>query len=80
MQRWYPNRINAVDPERRTIFYRWVDQNKSGRLAHNFEKTETYFGKNVADYCRRHNITSQWLTPEQAQGMNIQSVRYPWEQ
>lgn len=79
MQRWYPNRMNDVDPEQRTIFYRWVDQNMRGNKAHNFEKTEAYFGKNVADYCRRHNITSQWLTPEQAEGMHIQAVRYPWE-
>lgn len=79
MQRWYQSRVNHIDPENRTIFYRWVDQNKSGKQAHNFEKTEAYFGKNVADYCRRHNITSQWLTPEQAQGMNIQTVKFPWE-
>lgn len=78
MQRWYPNRMKTVDPEERTIFYRWVDQNKSGKQAHNFEKTEAYFGKNVADYCRSHNITSQWLTPEQAEGMHIQTVKYPW--
>ena len=79
MQRWYPNKIKAIDPKRRTIFFRWVDQNVRGNKAHNFEKTETYFGKNVADYCRKHNITSQWLTPEHAQGMHIQAVRYPWE-
>ena len=79
MQRWYPNRIMAVDPEQRTVFFRWVDQNVRGNRAHNFEKTETYFGRTVADYCRRHNITSQWLTPAQAEGMHIQAVRYPWE-
>lgn len=79
MQHWYPNRINNIDSMRRTVFYRWVEQNKSGNKAHNFEKTEAYFGKIVADYCRRHNITSQWLTPEQANKMNIQMVRYPWQ-
>lgn len=78
MQRWYPNRVNDIDPGQRTVFYRWVDQNKSGNRAHNFDKTEAYFGRRIADYCRRHNITSQWITPEQARTMNIQSVRYPW--
>lgn len=78
MQRWYPHRVNAVDPENRTVFYRWVEQDTRGNKAHNFEKTEAYFGKNVADYCRKHNISSQWLTPEQAEGMHIQAVRYPW--
>lgn len=78
MQRWYPNRVNANDPEEQTVFYRWIDQNKCGHQAHNFDKTEAYFGKNVADYCRKHNITSQWLTPQQAERMNIRTVKYPW--
>ena len=80
MQRWYSNRDNIVDPENRNVFYRWVDQNKRNSKAHNFDKTEAYFGKNVADYCRQHNITSQWLTPEQALGMNIKTVEYPWKE
>lgn len=78
MQRWYSKKVDSIDPENRTVFYRWVDQNERGNKAHNFEKTEAYFGKSVADYCRKHNISSQWLTPEQAVGKNIQSVRYPW--
>ncbi len=78
MQCWYPQKINIVDPEQRTIFYRWVDQTIRGNHAHNFEKTEVYFGKHVADYCRKHNITSQWVTPKQAEKMHIQVVKYPW--
>lgn len=80
MQRWYPDRIRNADPEERTVFYRWVEQDQCGRQAHNFNKTEVYFGRNVADYCRRHNITSQWLTPEKAERMHIrvQAVNYPW--
>ena len=27
---------------------------------------KAYFGRKVGDYCPRHNITSQWITPEQA--------------
>lgn len=79
MQHWYPNRTRMIDEEDRTVFYRWVDQNKKGNEAHNFDKTQRYFGKNVADYCRTNNISSQWLTPEQAEKMHIQIVRYPWD-
>lgn len=78
MQRWYPNRTTDIDPENRTVFYRWVDQNKHGNEAHNFDKTERYFGKHVAKYCQEHNISSQWLTPEQAEKMHIQMATYPW--
>jgi hypothetical protein len=78
MQKWYPEETDKIDPQRRTVFYRWVDQTKNDRQAHNFKKTEFYFGKKVADYCRAHNITSQWLTPEQATRLHIQTVKYPW--
>ena len=66
MQRYYSNRATEIDPADRTVFYRWKDQFKEGKQAHNFSKTEFYFGKRVADYCRKHNISSQWLPPEQA--------------
>ena len=41
---------------------------------------EKYFGKIVANYCRTHNTSSQWLTPEQAEEMHIKIVdlKYPW--
>ena len=78
MQRYYSNRATEIDPADRTVFYRWKDQSKEGKQAHNFSKTEFYFGKRVADYCRKHNISSQWLTPEQAVTLHIQTVRYPW--
>lgn len=78
MQKYYPDRISAIDPSDRTVFYRWVDQTAQGKKAHNFAKTEQYFGKRVANYCRKHNITSQWLTPNQAFALHIQTVRYPW--
>ena len=80
MQRWYPDRTREIDDGDRTVFYRWVDQKKKGNEAHNFDKTERYFGKKVADYCRNNNISSQWLTPAQAEKMNIQMVKYPWAQ
>lgn len=79
MQRWYPNKTKMIDEGDRTVFYRWVDQSKKGNEAHNFDKTERYFGKKVADYCRVHNISSQCLTPEDAEKMHIQMVKYPWD-
>ena len=78
MQRYFNDRANKINPTGRTVFYRWRDQSKQGKNAHNFAKTEFYFGKRVSDYCRNHNISSQWLTPEQAVALHIQTVRYPW--
>lgn len=78
MQRWYRNRGKVQNNGEKTVFYRWVDQDKSGHQAHNFDKTEAYFGRKVADYCRRNNISSQWITEQQAAGMNISIVKYPW--
>lgn len=78
MKRWYRNRCKVNNPEEQTVFYRWVDQTKSGHKAHNFDKTELYFGRRVADYCRRNNISSQWITEEQAEKMHIGTVKYPW--
>ena len=80
MQRWYPDRFKTNDPEEKTVFYRWSDQTPRNQRAHNFDKTEKYFGKIVANYCRTHNTSSQWLTPEQAEEMhiNIVDLKYPW--
>ena len=81
MRRYYPNHFKNIPDAERTVFYRWVDQTSSGRHAHNFDKTQLYFGNKTADYCRNHNITSQWITPEQAEEMNIQHtiIPFPWD-
>lgn len=75
-----PKRANDINERDRTVFYRWMPQSDTGRNAKNFEKTEYYFGKRVADYCREHNISSQWITEEQAINMNIRTIlKTPWD-
>lgn len=49
-----------VDEEEKIYFCGWNDHRRDKRKAHNFDKTEFYFGKNVADYCRKNNISSLW--------------------
>lgn len=49
-----------VDEEDKIYFCGWNDHIKDGRKAHNFDKTEFYFGKKVADYCIKNNISSLW--------------------
>lgn len=49
-----------VDEADKIYFKGWNDHTKDGRVARNFDKTEFYFGKTVADYCRVHNISSLW--------------------
>lgn len=75
-----PRKATNIDEADRTVFYRWMPQSDTGRTARNYEKTEFYFGKNVADYCREHNISSQWVTEEQAKNMNIKiNLKNPWD-
>lgn len=49
-----------VDEAERIYFCGWNDHTRDHRRARNFNKTEFYFGKKVADYCREHNISSLW--------------------
>ena len=49
-----------VDEAEKIYFCGWNDHTKDNRKAHNFDKTEFYFGKTVADYCRANNISSRW--------------------
>lgn len=49
-----------VDDADKIYFCGWNDHQKDNRNAHNFEKTEFYFGKTIADYCRKNNISSMW--------------------
>ena len=53
----------------------WNDHIRDGRQAHNFDKTEFYFGKKVADYCRVNNISSLWSDiPRDQRGLTK-----PWD-
>lgn len=50
---------NASD-EDKIYFLGWNDHSIDHRKAQNFEKTERFLGKQVADFCRQHNISSLW--------------------
>ena len=49
-----------VEESEKIYFKGWNDHKKDGRTARNFDKTEFYFGKAIADYCRKNNISSLW--------------------
>lgn len=49
-----------VDEAAKIYFCGWNDHKKDKRKAKNFDKTEFFFGKSVADYCRKNNISSLW--------------------
>lgn len=53
-------RYRIVSESDKIYFCGWNDHRKGGKKAHNFDKTEFYFGYQVAEYCRRHNISSMW--------------------
>lgn len=68
----------SADPNEKTQFCGWTHQPK-GIHARNFEKTEKYFGKKIADYCRKHNISSNWTVPSEAGEQKPCDVYFPWE-
>ncbi len=49
-----------VDDADKIYFCGWNDHKIDNRIARNFDKTEFYLGKTVADYCRKNNISSLW--------------------
>lgn len=53
-------KARTVEESDKVYFKGWNDHIKDGRKARNFDKTEFFFGKTVADYCRQHNISSIW--------------------
>lgn len=61
-------KIRKEDEVDKTIFWGWNDHTKDGKTARNFNKTELFFGKRVADFCRKNNISSMWKSP--ADGVN----------
>lgn len=50
----------SVDEQNKIYFRDWNDHVKDGRKARNFDKTEFFFGYSVAEYCRKHNVSSLW--------------------
>lgn len=64
-----------VDEKEKIYFCRWNDHITDKRIAHNFDKTEFYFGPTVANYCRRNNISSLWTADK------YRTIHYsnPWD-
>lgn len=58
LRNYLPYRI--IDERNKIYFCGWNDHAKDKRKAHNFDKTEFYLGKKIADYCRKNNISSMW--------------------
>lgn len=58
LRKYLPYR--SVDEADKIYFCGWNDHRRDGRNARNFDKTEFYFGIQIANYCRSHNISSLW--------------------
>ena len=58
LRRYLPYR--HVDEEDKIYFCGCNDHQKDRRQARNFDKTEFFLGKAVAEYCRENNISSLW--------------------
>lgn len=53
-------KCRKVDEADKIYFKGWHPHLTDGKKARNFDKTEFFFGKTVANYCRVHNISSIW--------------------
>lgn len=58
--------IHPSDEPEKTIFRGWNNHKIDKRTARNFDKTELFLGKKVADFCRHNNVSSLWTTPDKA--------------
>lgn len=67
-------KCRKVEESEKIYFKGWNDHVKDGNTAHNFDKTEFYFGTEVADYCRKNNISSLWTHINREQEL----YRNPW--
>lgn len=65
-------RKDALDADK-IYFVGWNNHIEDKRKAHNFEKTEEYFGRDVAAFCRKNNISSMWTD----QRTKIKPISYP---
>ena len=52
--------VSEVEDKDKIYFVSWMTHINDGRKARNIKKTEFYFGKRVADFCSRYNISSVW--------------------
>ena len=67
--------LRNVEESDKVYFKGWNDHIKDDRQARNFDKTEFFFGKIVADYCKKHNISSMWTD----QPNEEDAYRNPWD-
>lgn len=61
--RFRKNKLSTLEREEGFIFCGWLrhDGMNNGH-ARNTHKTEVLLGKSVADFCRKHDISSKWTT------------------
>ena len=64
-------KCKQIDESEKIYFKGWNDHAKDAR---NFEKTEFYFGKEIADYCRKNNISSLWTSVPSEEN----TYYFPW--
>lgn len=64
-----------VSESDKIYFKGWNNHVKDGRMAHNFDKTELFFGKHIAEYCRQNNISSVWTDVKP----NNILIKNPWD-
>lgn len=74
LSRFRNKEVKTSDEPDKIYFVGWNNHQKDKRKAHNFDKTELFFGKRVADYCRTNNISSRW-TNKKYESCN---ASYPW--
>ena len=55
-------RSKGIEESEKIYFKGWNAHLSDKRQAKNFDKTEFYFGKEIADYCRANNISSIWTS------------------
>lgn len=70
------NKISKKDKAEGFIFCGWLTHkgNNNGHVK-NIDKTEKFFGKQVAAYCKKNDISSKWTTDPSKQVRES----YPWE-
>ena len=73
MRRYLPYR--KVDECNKIYFCGWNDHIRDKKTAHNFDKTEFFLGKAVADYCRQNNISSMWTDIPRDE----KDITFPWD-
>lgn len=67
--------LSDDDDKEKIYFIGWLSHDSDNRQAQNIEKTRLYLGEDVAEYCRKHNISSRWSKYEH----DRKNYYEPWE-